>query len=223
MSCHSSVSRIWGLARISMSHFTIFCDNLKGEKVTVEEKPKRKHKKRKKKKTTKTKSVSKRDTSKNHKHSTAKNEDANRHNRIKLYDTYLDMHTLRQRPFSLESIERVATELLDWSRNDNTALVMQQFYDLKGIGVRTIHDWIKRSEKLKLAHETAKRTVGARREVGAITRKYDAGSALKMMPEYSSEWLMMEEKRAAMRNESKDKSDKNTVFKIFQLPVEKVD
>lgn len=114
-------------------------------------------------------------------------------------DDYLNMHTFKNTPISIDWLERLAKELIDWARNDKTALKLTRFYTNKGIASDTVARWRKRSKAFDKAHRFAKGIIGDRREDGGLTKKLDSSIVQKTMAMYDSGWKELEIWRSELR------------------------
>ena len=103
------------------------------------------------------------------------------------YEEYTDLMTFKKQPVHDVYIERLALELLDWARKEDS-LSITKFLQMKGIPHQDYLRFVKRNESLALAHEESKRYFGNRREEGAIRKEFDAGMVYKSLPIYSPEW-----------------------------------
>ena len=116
---------------------------------------------------------------------------------IRKHGNDLDMfYSFRQVPITVAQIERIALDLIAWSdkndsENDLESLRLSEFIDSHRLHMRTYYEWLDKFEILRDAHEYAKRRIGARRERGAIKKKYDgsfiARSIGHYLPEYREE------------------------------------
>lgn len=130
------------------------------------------------------------------------------------YDNYRDMLTFRMKPVSDHFIDKLAQELVDWARNNEDALKLTQFFVQKGIDISNLYRWEERNETLKTAHEFALMCIGARREIGAIKKKYDAGIIASTMAHYDPSWKDLEEWRAMLRR--KELEQNQTKFVVIE-------
>lgn len=116
-------------------------------------------------------------------------------------EDYKDCFTFKIQPMTEAGIDRICKELVDWAKNNKDALRIQDFHISKGINDSTYCKWKHRHENLKIAHETAMNYLAARREVGALNRKYSESMVIKMQHMYDPKW---EEVR---QREKQDKID----------------
>jgi hypothetical protein len=130
--------------------------------------------------------------------------------------TYLgeiyDLETFRKRPVSLEWLELFADKFLKTIISNEEIVTITQAHLLCGIYSDTIRAWRKRSKKFDEAYKFAKECIGARREAGAIRKKYDATMIARSMPIYDKAWKKLEEWRASLKN--KEEEEKVTTFNI---------
>jgi len=140
------------------------------------------------------------------------------------FDYFFEPSTLRQKPISLFDIERLAVKLIHWSQDEEQeALKITQFYNLVGIHASDFHRWLKRSDKLKIAYRNALDTIGTRREIGAIKRKYEVTMIKSAMPIYDPEWKELLKLQAELKkqNDNKFSGDLTVVMDNFGLKKDK--
>jgi len=107
--------------------------------------------------------------------------------KVKIIDIYKDIMTFREKPVSLAVIERLSEELNSWSLLD-TSLRFKDFYLEKGIPTKTVYRWKEKYEFFNQTYELALNRIASRREIGALTRKYDAATVERFQPLYDSEY-----------------------------------
>jgi hypothetical protein len=112
---------------------------------------------------------------------------------------YQDLFFMKEKPVSLAFLERFAQEVLNWSALD-TSLKITDFYLEKNIPNQVYYRWVKKYDFMKEAHETAMRRIASRREVGALTRKYDAGSVREFQALCDPEYREFIKWRSELRN-----------------------
>lgn len=110
---------------------------------------------------------------------------------------YKDMFSFT-RKISDEYLEKLALEWVDVSLKDNDMLCLEEFHIAKGIQAKTMSRWMQRCVQLQEAHDHVLSILGARREKGALTRKYDSSMVLKSMAMYNVKWKEIEEWRSAL-------------------------
>lgn len=108
------------------------------------------------------------------------------------------MFSLRVRPVDIAYLEQFADEWVQWATENDDALKITQFYNAKRIHNSTVDGWIKRCKKLEQAKELVLQIIGARRECGAINKKYDPALIKYTMPMYDKECKDLEEWRAGL-------------------------
>lgn len=131
-------------------------------------------------------------------------------------DDYFDLKARQGKPVTMHFIDVVTDKLLQWVALD-TSLKMQQFYSLLGM---CDTDFIRikgRSENLEKAYRFALKELGARREIGAITRKYDANFVLKNLYKYDDDWKNVMEFHASLSKKNDETSKASDT--IVAIPV----
>lgn len=102
-------------------------------------------------------------------------------------DDYLDLGIMRLKPINQATLERLAFEVLEWSKKDDS-IVFRDFLDDKNIPEEAYYRWVRTYPDLKMAHTMAKGRVGSRREKGGLFRKMDAGLVTLGLAKYDDEW-----------------------------------
>jgi|SRR5271155_1362763 len=90
-------------------------------------------------------------------------------------------------PITQTSLQSLAQKLIAWSFTDD-ALHLSEFHRQSGVPRATFYTWVHRDPELKEALATALDMVGARREVGAITRKFDTSAVWRRLYQFSPEY-----------------------------------
>jgi len=111
---------------------------------------------------------------------------------------YTDLFSFAITPVSQSYLLKFALEWVSWASDNEDALTMTQYLNLKRLHQKTIDRWALRCPELTQAHEMVLQIIGDRRERGAITRKFDAAVVLKSMAMYNAKWREIEEWRATM-------------------------
>jgi hypothetical protein len=83
--------------------------------------------------------------------------------------------------------QRFKFTMLDWAEKDDS-LDIYQFFQYYGLPRQTFYDWCNKYPDIKATAEEVKLTIGCRKRVGALTRKYDKDVAYKDMFKYDPEW-----------------------------------
>jgi len=129
-------------------------------------------------------------------------------------DDYLNLHTMKLQPVSIEWLEILAKDLVEWAINDEKALKLTAFYTNRGICSDTLARWLRRSKILNTSHKFAKMVIGNRREVGALTKKFDATLVMRSMAVYDKEWKDLEEWRSDLKNKEEEQKAASFVVKM---------
>lgn len=90
-------------------------------------------------------------------------------------------------PVTRSFLISLGDKLVTWSMTDE-ALHLSQFFQLTGVPKSTFYDWVDREPELKSSLVTALENVGARREIGAITKKYDTAAVWKRLYQFAPEY-----------------------------------
>lgn len=122
-----------------------------------------------------------------------------------VFDFYLDMFTLREKPITAEWIEKFALRLVSWAITDPNALTISEFYIAEGVNRTTYNKWCEIYPYLKDAHEFALQAIGNRRMGGGLTRKYSEGLVKYTQPMFDPEFKEMVKfwtEQAKIKNEA---------------------
>lgn len=138
----------------------------------------------------------------------------------KIVDYYTDMFFLKEKPVSEAFIERLAQEMIDWSKEDD-ALRITQFFNKRGIPNPMLYRWMEKYPFFKQAHEYVMAVIADRRDVGAITRKYDGNYIDKSLGMYDPEYRKYMEWKASLTNKEKE-SQGTVVVQMMPSPTSDV-
>lgn len=116
-------------------------------------------------------------------------------------DDYLDLGVMRLKPINEATIERLALEVLEWSKKDDS-IVFRDFLDDKNIPEEAYYRWVRTFPELKMAHTMAKGRVGSRREKGGLFRKMDAGLVTLGLAKYDEEWKAYLAWKSSLKDQS---------------------
>lgn len=130
------------------------------------------------------------------------------------WDEYLSTISFQMCPANNQFKDRLAIELVEWSKSDE-ALILEEFYDIKGIRPNDIKRWLETHTGLQEAFERAKRVISYRREKGALRNELNPGTVHIVMPHYSKIWKDTEEWRAGLKKESDKQGDVRVVIESY--------
>lgn len=130
----------------------------------------------------------------------------------------------RPREWTDELIEAEAYYLLEWAQ-DPDALVLGECYGSRGYSYEDAMDWSNRFSVFCKCKNMAKAIVGARREKGAIKKKYDSNIVGRSMPQYDPEFKAflkdMKMTQAVVDAIGEDAAKKLSDFLKSQSPIHK--
>jgi len=98
-----------------------------------------------------------------------------RRNLTERLEDEFNLLTGRQQPISLELIERVGHQFMEWAERSPDALTVHAFFRKKGFGWSTIRRWRLRSPIFAEYYLNGMNAIGERRERGGLKRKFDSG------------------------------------------------
>jgi len=130
------------------------------------------------------------------------------------YDEYYDLFIFKVKPIPYAYLERLAEDLVAWSKLD-TSLRIESFYDDKGIGEDDYYRFLKRCEPLKHSHDLAIRRIAVRRDLGAMTRKYDGSWIAKTQSYFDKVYREARKFEADLTKDAQDNQAKIVVMEIM--------
>lgn len=128
------------------------------------------------------------------------------------------MFYFRVKPIDMEHLEEFALEMLTWALEDEDALKITQYYNLKRLHHSTVEAWMGRCPKLREAHDMVLQVIGARREVGAMKGKYDSAIVRSTQAMYETSWKKIEEWRANLKAQSLAAAGGIQIVEIERFP-----
>ena len=119
--------------------------------------------------------------------------------KIEVLEEYYNYNSLRLIPITNATLERLMDNGRTWARTEKDAIKLKQFTDLNGIQWTTWQRWV---DKYPIAAQGSKdilTILGNKRELGLLTRQYEPGSTIFMMPHYDDDWGSMCKWRADLK------------------------
>lgn len=134
-----------------------------------------------------------------------------------VFGEYFNIHTFLMHPITMRFIEQEAKRLREWAQTDS-ARRLSDFIDNAGYSPEIFSRWCRQYPILKLAQEYAMRRIGARREDGAIDRKFDASMIQRTLGFYDPIWKAETIQLAQLKNDNAEKNEtKIVVMDSYQL------
>ncbi len=121
---------------------------------------------------------------------------------------YFNIHTFQKHPITSNFMLQEAMRLKQWAELDDS-LRISDYFDGRGYSRKVFYEWINKHQEMEMAHEYAMRRIGARRENGALTRKFAETTVHKTLGRYDYVWReemeLVNQARLAIeeKNESK--------------------
>jgi|HubBroStandDraft_5_1064220.scaffolds.fasta_scaffold00573_8 hypothetical protein len=125
-------------------------------------------------------------------------------------EEYFSVHTMKFHPATKKFVEQEAMRLKEFA-DVETSLRLSDFYDFRGYNTETFYSWCHKFPEMKAAHDYAKRRIGARRENGALFKKFDAGTVQRTLGFYDYVFQQEVEKANAARLAVAEKSESRVV------------
>jgi hypothetical protein len=130
--------------------------------------------------------------------------------------------TFRQRPISLEFIERLAEASVESALTKKNDLKVMAFFHKHGFDSNSIKRWCARSDKFKDLYQMRLRIISDKREIGGLLRHsdeeylaLDGSMVAKNQRIYDPEWAQVEQERA--RERLAVDGDKNMIVVVDSL------
>jgi len=95
--------------------------------------------------------------------------------------------------------------MIAWSFKEKS-FCLTQFLRYWGVNEKYFYEWLHKYPEVQDAYWFIMSSLGDKREIGALTKQYDSGTAEKVMPAYSSIWAAVEERRAKLRRDEQGSS-----------------
>lgn len=130
---------------------------------------------------------------------------------------YFNINTFKKHIVTESFIEEQARKLIEWSKDDD-ALLMQEFSNTQGYRRNLFYEWVEKYEVFREAHEFALSQLGARREKGAMTRKYAEATVHRTLGHYNPIWGAETYKLSKMKEEVAQAAEQKVVI-IERYPV----
>lgn len=120
------------------------------------------------------------------------------------------IYAFKQKPVSDAFLSDLAWDLITWAKDENIR-DLRKFLVSRNICKQSFYNWCKRFPMLDEAREFAKMCIASNLFDGAVTKKYDASLATKVLPMYDDEWKQLNEWYAKLRETHDNKSGNITV------------
>jgi len=134
--------------------------------------------------------------------------------RCEWVDQYLDIYTLKRMPITKTTLERLATDLVKWAKEDEDALVLSEFYLDRGIPHSTFSKLAFDHPIMAEALTTARMFIGKRREKGALKNKLNQAMVMSQQSKYDPSWWTLEKKRAELKASTQAKHNPDVKYAI---------
>ena len=119
--------------------------------------------------------------------------------KIEVLEEYYNYNSMALIPITTATLYRLLGNGIKWAREIDDAIKLSQFQDMNGISKRTWQRWREKHKWFDEGTEQILTILGNKREAGLLTRKYEPGSTIFMMPHYDDDWGKMCEWRANLK------------------------
>lgn len=135
---------------------------------------------------------------------------------------YYCMKELQPRPVTEALLKMIAEKLIEWAQYEDS-MSMTSFLQALSMDRSDYNRWRERSEELRRADAYARALIGNRRELGAITRKYDGSMIKYSLWQYAPEYKESAEFHARLSKSTSDTVGGNAQFVVHMSKVESDD
>lgn len=135
------------------------------------------------------------------------------------FGEYYSVHTRQYHPCTQRFIERETERLINFANQDDS-ITIQRFWLSGGYNRKQFYEWIKKFPHFAEAHEYAMTLIGARREEGAIYRKFEPSTIQRTLGRYNHIWKEETHELAKLKDDVAQNETKVIVIERFpELPV----
>lgn len=131
-----------------------------------------------------------------------------------LIDEYYNVHTRQYHPATVKFVESQCIKLKEWADQEDS-LNLYDFIDNQGYNPATFYKWCDKFPQLHETHQYAIRRLGSRREMGALTRKFDASTVHRTLGYYHYIWRQETAALAKLKEESSQNETKVVVIERY--------
>ena len=138
-------------------------------------------------------------------------------------DEYYSMFSYRENPISEAFVADFARQYHDWAldanwrdNDGNEPLAIEQWYASQRMPVATFYNLIDKHKVLADTHKQVKAILSTRRSIGALKRKYDAGTVNSSQYKYDEEYLS-EREHIALKTKHKAEEEKKLGPQNFNI------
>lgn len=129
-------------------------------------------------------------------------------------EEYYNVHTRQYHPATVKFVESQCIKLKEWADQEDS-LNISDFIDSQGYNPATFYRWCDKFPQLHETHQYAIRRLGSRREMGALTRKFDASTVHRTLGYYHYIWRQETIALAKLKEESAQNETKVVVIERF--------
>jgi hypothetical protein len=126
-------------------------------------------------------------------------------------EEYYNVHTRQYHPATVKFVELQCVKLKEWADQEDS-LNIHDFIDSQGYNPATFYKWCDKFPQLHETHQYAIRRLGSRREMGALTRKFDASTVHRTLGYYHYIWRQETIALAKLKEESAAQNETKVVI-----------
>lgn len=138
--------------------------------------------------------------------------------KIEVLEEYYNYDSMKLIPITNATLRRLIENGIKWAREVDDAIKLSQFQDKNGIAKRSWQRWREAYKWFDEGTEQILTILGNKRELGLITRKYEPGSIIFMMPHYDDDWGNMCKWRASLKPKEVESKASETFVVIEKYP-----
>lgn len=131
------------------------------------------------------------------------------------YMTFLEF----SRDATIPYLEGRAKQLFFWLKENEDALVMEDFFEMANISESSWYKFVNKSEVLKEVHNYALTILGKRREKGGLLKRLDSTIVLRSCPQYLLRYKMQQEYEAQLKKDINSSSPSKVEIQLTQIPM----
>jgi hypothetical protein len=129
-------------------------------------------------------------------------------------DQFFNVHTRQYHPLTHRFVENQCVLLKDWADLEDS-INIYDYFNTQGYSPVIFYKWCQRFPELSEIHDYAIRKLGSRREMGAMTRKYDASTVHRTLGYYHHIWRQETAALAKLKEDASSHETKIVVIEKF--------
>jgi len=136
--------------------------------------------------------------------------------RSRVAEIYKDLYTGEEHPIPDTFFERLALDFTKWARDNENAVVINQFAVDKGIPWKTFCRWCKNRKEIKEVYEDVKNIIAIRRETKMLFGAIKEKSNMYMMHRYHQDWNEADHRWSEINAKAQEKALGGNINVVIQ-------